>query len=1482
MNFLHRRSRSVSATRPQTPASASAHMAATQAFLNSRASQANLSASAAAQALRTMSPTPTPVDQVQTKRMIQRQASSGSLSSSARGRGRGGLQRHNSAGSMTERTFRTPSPSPSRPVSHSEPQAPPLPTIPQHFVPPSTTPPKKKKKRASSQEAPPPRVLSPPLGRPSNRGQSLDRYGSPQQQTPPQPPPKYQRNTTVPQSNDLERVDSRNSINFSRPLSPRPQSPVAQSPMAQSPVLVNGDRSHSNAVVRAISPAQAADIQYDLVQTANQPVKKKKKRVVNSAAEGSHLQTGTMASRPVVNPLEPNAEPQLQPPSDQQPPLRKKKKKPSLSAEGTDSPATEASRTDSDSDSNVERKRERRTQRASGILQKQPSIVREDWEGEQQEQASPLHAREAVDAHMNSVQELATPARAKNPMNVTDVSRKIEVAPSPSAPHQPPEMHETPAPGGREESPAPASHLQVTEPQPTRGTSLSPSRSTRFSDRLSSDLAAGRKHEPPPRSISPAKPALKHHSPAPAFPGGEPRGASVTPSESSDISSASADGPPKRKKSVRVSFEVQPEIVGTAASFQSPAESPGREKKGWLGLGKGKPMLNTMSSNDDMEELMKPRPQLPSFGSVRGQKFRDMNDSNTSQMSRSPPETRAPPTEGKITTSSGTSSETSSTYTPYPTTGVSSDHAVGAVLAQEARRTFGQAPEARPNEPLPPEVTSVEGMVSFSDEENDISEAEETMTAPSARIDPELEVHRDAKNEPVKTISQSVRSGPLQTEVPVVSVSPPTPAEEPKPNDQYLVEVPGGFPLSTENLGKGDDESRKAPPVASQIHDVGSRTVPDAVDDEASDNDSIYSDAAEDPSEMEGMGFGSIDAIVESPIVTPPAPLTSPESPLARVSSSVSHDALGAGSWEETQARWSGIAEQTRYLPSQNIIESRSAPATTVHDVEQARPVPDQEPVQARTPEVLTTAYNKIAQPAQPRPRRTPASQAPTSQPRRKKKSPAAIAAAASVPAAAAAAQGLPDSPLHRKTQPSPYPTIETPNLGYAAAAAAPFRQSMRASSPPETEPGLRKTMRHENRNSMPASTVAPPQQRMSQPLSSSPQTQPRSALQKKHIPLAAAAATSAPASRKQPVRPVVSNDSDSESSFRKARRSKSTTGGKYTMRRSMRGPGEPTLRGDRLNGVRSVSPVGRRPFSQPDGSHTMRTTMRGSIDNVPTLRGSTDVRRSTSLFGRPQTNTATTLPMTLGSQTNRSRILDSDDEDEQPQRSKWRSRFADDSDDETDVPQFAPVRGIPRRDNDDESTDLDDSSDDQRTAPKLQIPQGDSAAPLSSTEALSPNSEKKRGLLGLFRSKKPKEESLSPVVESPQRPAKTTDTNKASRLGFASTAEKDRAIALARAKLEAAKEQQNPGGQQHGHAKLHRRHAPERVMSDSWPLPPALPLANETARPSTMDGPPMRNGTTRLNQGSMRKPNEFAEAVGRSGKKKKFPMLRKAFGLKD
>lgn len=245
------------------------------------------------------------------------------------------------------------------------------------------------------------------------------------------------------------------------------------------------------------------------------------------------------------------------------------------------------------------------------------------------------------------------------------------------------------------------------------------------------------------------------------------------------------------------------------------------------------------------------------------------------------------------------------------------------------------------------------------------------------------------------------------------------------------------------------------------------------------------------------------------------------------------------------------------------------------------------------------------------------------------------------------------------------------------------------------------------------------------------------------------------------------------------------------------------------------------------------------------------------------------------------SRIVDSDDEDTPPRAGNFRSRFADDSDDEADVGDLTPVRGIPRRGDGNDSTDLEDSSGDEQPAAaapsRVQIAPDTASA--MGDEPWSPGREKKRGLFGRLRGKKAKDEMPSPGADSPRAPPKV-DASKPSQLGFSSTAERDRVIEETRVKLEAANEQPRVRSPQ-PHGKLQRRHQPQRMMSDSWPLPPKLPDSINN-RPNTSDGAPFRNGSTRLTQGSMR-PREPEPPLGaKAGKKKKFPMLRKAFGLKD
>lgn len=329
-----------------------------------------------------------------------------------------------------------------------------------------------------------------------------------------------------------------------------------------------------------------------------------------------------------------------------------------------------------------------------------------------------------------------------------------------------------------------------------------------------------------------------------------------------------------------------------------------------------------------------------------------------------------------------------------------------------------------------------------------------------------------------------------------------------------------------------------------------------------------------------------------------------------------------------------------------------------------------------------------------------------------------------------------------------------------------------------------------------------------------------------------------------------------------------------------------------------------------------MRTSMRGTMNApAPTLRGPPkEQKRSSSLFGMRKAKSPTRAG--LGS-----RVGDSDDEDG-PRPTTFRSRFADSSDDEADAPVLRPVRGIPRRQDDGDSTDLDDSSDEERKKPNKQLKPAikiDTSSPQKAGSAtdvpLSPNTMKKKGLFSRFRSKKSKGDVpasqngaalASPTTSRPG--TKDEDTPFDVNMGFGSSAERDAMIQQTMAKLEAAKKDepaslspvpaspaespkverpQSPTG-----GKLQRRR-PERVMSDSWPLVDTND-ANVEERPSTAgvgaSGKYKTNGmgTLRPAMHERKATNESLHTDGGSpvfnskGKKKRFPMLRKAFGLKD
>jgi serine/arginine repetitive matrix protein 2 len=1266
------------------------------------------------------------------------------------------------------------------------------------------------------------RVASPTPARKGGRVASLDRT-----RETPQNKPQNQRQPSFTDGNELERAGSRGSINFSYPTGARPISPPPAPPQSQP----------RHQITHGISQQAANDIQNTVTQVADRPVKKRKKRVASGLTEGRHLASGGMGAKPMGTAVTSSASKSTEPRQIQSRTSEEKdfRRDESNSHTGTQS---ESLAYGSDSDSASEQSKGKRSQRASGLLNKQPSIVREDWEGEQDSslpQRKTAQQRQAVGPSPTS-----SPAnvQSKKESALSNTSKKIADAPEHSTREARPTPHlitTLPSTTVEPKAIAPSrDHLEVSRDsaRPARQTSISPSRSTRFSTNLSSEFSGKPRHEPPPRSVSPAKSALKHPSPSPqstspidatAVAGW--RRVSQASSEASDNASmASADGLGSRsqkKKSARVSFEADAEIVGTAADI-TPSDTPvfvspqhkDLGKKGWPGKSLGG-HLDSIPAEDDMEEVMKPRPILPSFGSIRGRRDGSLE--------------RPLPI---IEAASPSSSETSSiSNLATLDTSISSDHAIGAVLARELVKND---PEAKTKSSKTTHGATTLQIPLTTDQ-----------TLPAT-------VNGTTKSSAVKEHAQP--SSALN--IPSIAIQPATPGiGESESRDEWLVEVPGGFPEAFELEGDSpatggvpsrvDDreiatsspaeigisepkpselvvaEDPATPSVGSFSEALRQRNEPDS--DNESGSSSIYSDAAEDLSDLEGDGFGSINAIVESPNIGAPANrlTTPPDSPLAgKPTNNHLGDHPRHGHWDRAEAHWRSVAERQR---------------SADQDETQDHP-------RRRKKKIRRTSENMAA--AQP----------------------------------PKASNVTPDQPRRSLPQPSPSPAINKDKITPEKGA---MRRSMR-NQPEEMSslPGFRSSMRTRK--------AAEPQA-----LALPPSSLPKGALQKKRIPSStltsppgAGADTKhglgMPRNSVMQMRRTLSNGSDSSSSFKRSRRPVSS-GGKVSMRTSMRsGDNRPiSPPGPSSRDVRSLSPQNRRPFS-PMGWGTMRTSMRGSSDaGVPSLRKQDQQRPSSTIAGfsksRAKAKTAALKPLTNP----KSRFADSDEDVATPPT--FRSRFEDSSDDESGVIKYRPVRGIPGKPDQGDSTDLEDSSDEgeKRTAksrrqglksPKLT--NGAKAHESRSPDILTPRESpvlpvdgKKKGIFGRFRSKKVKD----PTRDDP--PA---------------IAEQGKQHGQTRADPEGARSPEIPTSPD-AKGKLQRRHISQRTTSDSWPLPPKPVPDDHHERPTTSAGSgsaEVLNGRpglgVRQDTSTTVRTEGGTPVLGRSGKKKRFPLLRKALGLHD
>lgn len=1431
-------------------------------------SSGSLSSAAAAAALRSSTTTPEPVGSIQTKRMVRRGSQSSIGSGSVMGRG--GLQRVNSNGSMTDRTFRSPSPGSSNGRGFADgarspdPYAPPVPAIPKNIP--------NGHQRSSSME-PPQRVMSPNRA-PSTRGVSADRAGSMVSTSTRKPP----RLSDV--AEELERSDSTRNTNFSRPRASQPNSPMG-SPTTDKKFTHSAGAWHSEPLVEKPGPkqsARAAAMDQKIARIQAAAGQAGRNSSVRSASQPAHLTRANLeaasaaaddyetimvfdagsrtfvpqrrlktVSREPASPVLPKA-PALKPgqydpntrtivphpaPTTAQPVATQRRVPPALDTSLAPPPRNPARLSPTSSPTT-----------ARHSLQKHPSVVHE--RPDEEEDGSDYTDSGKV------IQTTAGPAKAYATPTTKPRSSSLDV------------------PRGAMNGSFRGRHIS-TSPSPHRA---------RFS---ASPVIQATIHNPPSRELSPAKSAMKH-SPAPSARAASPLAHFSNPKSPSSVTSdtpsvASNDDTIKKKKSVRVSFDSQPQVTNLA----SPS-SP-----------------RTFDDIDDDDDLMKPRPALPSFGSVRKNRT-------------------SPDYAEKVTEMA-------------PERTVSSDHALGGILLNA---NGDEMPKEEPVELVVPSIET-QGDVSDSDYSVDEQGVPSAKTTVDEQADEQAGEQADEQSDSaVKPTADAGDAGVVSrdfasskanhtktdSDVPNITLLPPTPGVEqgswsaddatPKARLSKEVVLPGGW--------NAVEKEEDAASDVTETQDVGTLQAINEFGD-SDDDDAAFSDAAEEQSDMEG-GFASLDAIAVSPIVTSTktGKAPSPTSPSFQKTTTNAEN-QDTGDWSKATAYWSTLSRQQREQIEREHFSSD----------DEARPAPAVKKTKKKTApkqNAATSATTGAVQKSTPSP--------PSAQPAKPamKKSMRAQPEPTAVEKPTQMRSSMRAQPQSAAVE-KPVQMRSSMRAGGGSGMASTLRDGSRQQSSDRSGSMSKKTMRPQSTSSQLSNNAAStagvpslPRQNSQSSVMSQPRNQARGSSQ----PAQAMSARLQKELRK-------ADDSDSDSSFKKQRRSARTHSG-FAMKSSMRDAPEPVERAPQ----RAVSPTsprakGRDSFSirslSPTGSLFGRKKMNrdpparaASVDpGVRTLRGSQS--QKSSLRTSAPAPAPAQAPVKSTASKFKSRFADSDDEDDDPAPSRgghFSSRFAD-SDDEDDVftpMKLAPVRGIPRRkgQNDGDSTDLSDEEEQPTTAkrekfnaPMVPDPsdidkameaarkklgiaespaqnggQGGVLAQGSlrdSTQGTRPvsiaksvdtvdSTPKKRGFMGsILRRNRASTASVpgyKPPTSMPSSPKVSTSAAAASSADVTTPGSPASPGKLVR---RGSYQPQAPR-MRRGDSTYSNATAPPGLGESNvgdWPLPPVPQIPEgyaESERPNTTEGTGVR----------------FAEGTqvysARTGKKKKFSMLRKAFGLHD
>ncbi|GIJ85804.1 hypothetical protein Asppvi_004668 [Aspergillus pseudoviridinutans] len=1130
---MFRRKRSTSRHQPlSTVNSQSAQSAATHAFLKSQPSSSSLSSAAAAAALRSLTPTPTPVENVQTKRMLQRRASvtsQTSMTGSLRPASRTALRRSNSSSSMSNRTFREQSPRRPATSNGQVDVVPPLPSMPPGFAG------RANPVRRSVSLEPSVRFNSSPPHKTLGRGMSVDRsLRSPSSQSPIQSQPL----STVP---ELERTSSRNSVNFSYPMTGRPISPTVSRPSpTQREALTSVPVNHE------LSPTGSPNARI----AKNQEVKKAAGLVPGSPGRTApSVTTAVAAAQAAVVPK----------------------------FDGTGhSPVANRFVNHREAATNVHAQSQTSRQASSHAAgpKRTPTVPDEDFQGE--ERAGP----DGIGSRVN-------PPRAGSVSPIDDLVPK-------SSEHlyaAEPSIIRTPAtPDEKDARPTyPVHSTEVNEParlenglhqSPIRYSSSSPGRSARFSSQLAVTGIA--EHRPPPRSVSPVKSALKNARKSSLSPDGR-NGGVLRPgpsiSELSDATSVASDDGSRlgyRRKPVKVSFDDDTEIVGVAAS---PPTSPEeltpeppekfRARTGWFGVGKRKASQGVTVHPDEFDEVLKPRRALPSFGSIRG---RREDEPEPAQPDFSDNESTASSEFNAVVSGWSVSND-------HPVQGIMSNpsvtnHQSGTEVDRIAVAESSEGPSDQPNNALAHDGDLVHEPVSQASQALKPSVADaHLMREQESLITPDVEL--------------ALQGMPAQ----ITSTAP-----EKGRSSLEIYRVPGGFPRTSLELDPKAASKRTGKRRSRGKSIDGHMPTGKETDDES--GESVYSDAEEG---VDGDGFGSINAIVDARI--------------AQGKDGRPVDSLLNNTLSKDERRGFG-AKST--IGTANRLEGSSQ-------------------------------ADRAATPAQAQPADSPTSQ-----------------------------QAFPT----RSTVQTQTTANDIHSSARASQAQRPMSTIIYSASGLRDDVAKDGSLRDLSGNGTSVLRRADTERVKKRPVSFGP------VIQKEIDP---APSNERFINGRTPYMPQrrMSTGSDSSSSFKRSTR-RARKGGQHTMRLTMRGG--PPIRAMPPSPGRASSPsIESRPLSSGSVTGTMRTTLRSS--------GPKNDKTSSFFSSRsPKPKaTKTATPRFV------SRFPDSDDEDAEFRQRKLQRRYDDSSDDEQGraMHTLRPVRGIPRRQgtNDGDSTELEDSSENERPA---------------------------------------------------------------------------------------------------------------------------------------------------------------------------------------